>query len=118
MDRKLTAKIKKYQAIVLEYLNYKATIKAANLPDCQYLVVADKESHHYQLLTMGWQGNEYVHSISIHIGIAEDGKIWIYLNCTDIDIADLFVKKGVPKSDIVLGFHKEYMRELSEYAVK
>lgn len=117
MDRKLSKKIKKYQVIILEYLNYKASIKAANLPDCQYLVIADKTQHHYQLLTMGWQGNEYVHSISIHVSIAKDGKIWINVNWTDIDIAELFVKKGVPKSDIVLGFHKEYMRAFSEYAV-
>lgn len=117
MDRKLSQKIKKYEAIILAYLNYKVTIKAANLPDCQYLVLSDKEQHHYQLLTMGWQGYEYVHSISIHLSIAENGKIWIHVNWTDIDIADLFVKQGVPKSDIVLGFHKEYMREFSEYAV-
>lgn len=101
----------------MDYLNYKATIKAANLPDCENVVIADKEKHHYQLMTLGWQGNEYVHSISIHIGITETGKIWFYVNWTDIDIADIFVRKGVPKSDIVLGFYKEYMRELSDYAV-
>ena len=32
-------------------------------------------------------------------------------------LAQELVDKGVPKQDIVLGFHPSYMRELSDYAV-
>ena len=111
-------KIKHYEALILGYLREKAKIKYANLPDCETLVLADTQQRHYQTLTMGWDGTKYVHSTSIHLSISENGKIWIHLNSTDIDIAELFVNQGVPKSDIVLAFHKEYMREMSEYAVR
>ena len=30
---------------------------------------------------------------------------------------DKFEKKGVPESDIVLGFHPQHLRHLTDYAV-
>jgi hypothetical protein len=116
MDR-LESKIKKYQAIIIDYLQERAAIKPANLTECENIVLSDTERHHYQLLTMGWAGNRYVHSISFHLDIADNGKIWIRANWTDTDIAEVLEAQGVPKSDIVLGFFPAYMRELSDYAV-
>jgi hypothetical protein len=110
-------KITKYQSIILNFLNERAIIKAANITDCENIVVSDTSHHHYQLLTMGWIGNRYVHSISFHLDIAENGKIWIRANWTDTDIAEELEARGVPKSDIVLGFFPAYMREMSDYAV-
>lgn len=110
-------KIKRHQGIILAFLNERAAIKAANITDCENVVVSDTEHHHYQLLTMGWSGNRYVHSISFHLDIATNGKIWIRANWTDIDIANILEAAGVPKSDIVLGFFPVYMREMSDYAV-
>ena len=111
-------KIKRYQKIILDYLNYKASIKAANLPECENFVIADTNSHRYQVITVGWDGLKYVHSTCIHIDISADAKIWFRLNETDVDISALFVKQGVPNMDIVLGFHPEYMRQFSDYAIK
>lgn len=116
MDTKL--KIEKYRKIILDYFQEKASIKAANLPDCENVVVTDTLQNHYQLLTMGWNGSRYIYALSFHLDIAQDGKIWIRANWTDIDIADVLVKLGVPKSDIVIGFYPEYAREETEYAVK
>lgn len=109
-------KIKKYQAIILTFLQERAAIKAANMTDCENVVIADKENHNYQLVTIGWIGTRYVHSSAFHLGIADNGKIWIRANETDIDIADVLEEQGVPKSDIVLGFFPAYMREMSDYA--
>jgi hypothetical protein len=36
---------------------------------------------------------------------------------TEIDIAGELVKMGVPKQEIVVGFHHPFMRKLSDYAV-
>ena len=39
-------------------------------------------------------------------------KTWHYA-----DIADELVEMGVPKDDIVLGFHSPFKRQFTEYAV-
>ena len=116
MDTNL--KIEKYRAIILAYFEKKASVKAANLPDCENVIVSDTAQNHYQLLTIGWSGSRYIYSLSFHLDIAADGKVWIRANWTDIDIADVLVKLGVPKSDIVIGFYPEYAREDTDYAVK
>jgi hypothetical protein len=110
-------KIKKYQKIIIDFLQERAKIKAANITDCENVAIIDKDNHNYQLVTIGWIGTRYVHSSAFHLGIADNGKIWIRANATDIDIADILEDQGVPKSDIVLGFFPAYMREMSDYAV-
>ena len=52
----------------------------------------------------------------MHIEII-NGKIWIQYNMTEINLDDEFVRQGVPKSDIVLGFLSPKMREYSDYAL-
>ena len=110
-------KIKKYEKLVIDFLQERAKIKAANVIDCENIVISDSNNHNYQLLTMGWIAKKYVHSTSFHLSIADNGKIWIRANWTDIDIAEILENQGVPKSDIVLGFFPVYMREMSDYAV-
>ncbi|MDD1428313.1 XisI protein, partial [Dolichospermum sp. ST_sed9] len=43
-------------------------------------------------------------------------KIWIQHDGTEVGIATLLLEKGVPKEDIVLGFHSPDMREFTEFA--
>ena len=38
-------------------------------------------------------------------------------NNTELEAATELVNKGVPKTDIVLGFHPREIRELTDYAV-
>jgi XisI protein len=116
MDRTRN-KIKKYQKLITDYLTEYASVKPANLSDCESIVIADTQGNHFQVLTMGWEKGKYVHSIVFHLDIAENGKIWLRANWTDTDIAELLVEKGVPKSDIVLGFFPKDLRALSDYAV-
>jgi hypothetical protein len=52
----------------------------------------------------------------LHLDI-KDGKIWIQWNGTEDDIAAELVACGVPKHDIVLGFHTPLLRQYTEYAV-
>jgi alpha-D-ribose 1-methylphosphonate 5-triphosphate synthase subunit PhnL len=57
-----------------------------------------------------------IHQGEFRIAI-KDGKIWIQHNMTEIDLAQELVRLGVPKEDIVLGFHSPFMRQFTEYAV-
>jgi hypothetical protein len=48
----------------------------------------------------------------MHIDI-RDGKIWIFHNTTEHDLA----AEGVPKEDIVLGLYPPEMRQFTEFAI-
>ena len=84
--------------------------------DVETHVIFDAEHDHYQLLRMGWEGKQRVYGCVFHLNI-RDGKIWIQMNSSDIDIGQELVEMGIPKDKIVLGFHPEGMRQYSEYAV-
>lgn len=78
--------------------------------------VFDTIRDHYQVVHVGWQGQRWVHSCTVHIDI-KDGKIWIQWNGTEDDLAEELVELGVPKTDIVIGFHAPEMRKFTDYAV-
>lgn len=68
-------------------------------------------------MAKGWQKGQHIHAITMHFFIAPNGKIWVETNNTEVQVARELEKKGVPKSDIVLGFHPENVRHLTDYAV-
>ncbi|NER28556.1 MAG: XisI protein [Symploca sp. SIO1C4] len=78
--------------------------------------IFDKERHHYLLLQVGWVNNHWVYGCIMHLDII-NGKIYIQQNNTEISIASKLVDLGVPKTDIVLGFHSPFKRRFTEYAV-
>jgi hypothetical protein len=47
----------------------------------------------------------------------KDGKIWIQHDGTEGGIANDLVDHGVPKHDIVLGFHAPFKRQFTDFAV-
>lgn len=108
-------KLKKYQAAILKILEDYKDVKYSNL-DAVNVLIADKENHHYQILTIGWEGKKHVHHCPMHFDII-NGKIWIQKNMTEIDVGQKLVEQNIPKTDIVLGFLRPKMREYSEYAI-
>lgn len=84
--------------------------------DVEIQTIFDVERDHYQIVYVGWQGQNWVHSCILHIDI-KDGKIWIQWNGTEDNIAADFVEQGVSKEDIVIGFHPPSVRKFTKYAV-
>jgi len=84
--------------------------------DVETQLLFDADHDHYQVSTVGWDKNKRIHGIVLHLDI-RNGKIWIQYNGTEVDIAQVLVDKGVPKSDIVLGFHSPFKRQFTEFAV-
>ena len=110
------AKIKKYEKLILDILEPYTKIRYSNL-DAENKLVADKENHRYQVITIGWdEDGKFIHDCPMHIDIIND-KIWIQRNMTEIDIGKELIDKGVSKSDIVLGFFSPKMREYTDYAL-
>ncbi|MBD2439738.1 XisI protein [Nostoc sp. FACHB-110] len=79
-------------------------------------LIFDTEHDHYQLFYVGWRNRRRVYGPVIHLDIKNE-KIWLQWNGTEDDIAADLVELGVPKQDIVLGFHSPYMRQFTDYAV-
>jgi hypothetical protein len=67
-------------------------------------------------LHVGWDGERRVHGSVIHLDI-RDGKIWIQYDGTNRPVADELLAAGVPRGDIVLGFHPAELRRHTEFAV-
>ena len=107
-------KLKKYQKAILDML--KMYERDPQQP-IQAYIVADTQNHHYQLVEAGWQDeNSYYFNTPIHLHIKETGKIWVFENRTEDDIAQYLMERGVAKSDIVLHFIPERVRQYTGFA--
>ncbi|MBD2774035.1 XisI protein [Iningainema tapete] len=108
-------KLAQYRKIVQQMLLEYGKQKLA-YGDIEVETIFDPERDHYQIMHVGWDRQDWVHSCVIHIDI-KGGKIWLQWNGTEDDIAADLVAAGVPKEDIVLGFQSPFMRKFTEYAV-
>jgi hypothetical protein len=108
-------KLKKYERAILSILREYAQIKYANVEGGNELII-DKENHRYQVVTIGWEGNRFVHDCPMHFDII-DGKIWVQQNMTEWEVGEMLEEQGVPKSDIVAGFLSPDLRVYTKYAV-
>ena len=79
-------------------------------------MVIDEKNDRYIVMMIGWEGPRRVHGALLHVDII-DGKIWIHRDGTEDGIAGELEEAGVPKSDIVLGFHEPDVRPYTGYAV-
>jgi hypothetical protein len=109
-------KISKYENLIIELLNEYASIRKTLTPDVKAQVILDHSNRHYQLLSIGWHHNKFVYTVAFHFDIINE-KIWIQQNNTDVLIANELVERGVPKSDIVIGFIPEKARSFEGFAV-
>jgi hypothetical protein len=111
----LSDKLVHYQQIVQQLLLSYAKNKPA-YGDIEVEIIFDTQRNHYQIVHLGWQHKRWVHHCVMHLDIRNE-KIWIFYNSTEHDIAADLVNLGIPKQDIVLGFHPPFVREMSDYAV-
>ncbi len=108
-------KIAKYRTIIKEILGHYASYKPSH-GEIEMQFLSDTEHDHYQVLGVGWDQKTRVYGCSMHLDI-KNGKIWIQINNTELDIGQALVGKGVPKEDIVIGFQPVYIRQVSGYAI-
>ena len=110
-------KIEKYTEIVSSLLEeYAALFNTGNSPYEKQLLI-DTKHLHFQLQSVGWEGDKFSHSVMLHFDIKANGKIWIQQNWTEDDVAVELLQRGVERTDIVVGFQPPRYRELSGYAV-
>lgn len=107
--------IEQYRQIIQQLLKERA--KQGGDANVEAQTIFDTEHDHYQLIYVGWHQKKRIFGPVLHLDIKE-GKIWIQWNGTEDDIAAELEALGVPKPNIVLGFHPPVMRQYTEYGVK
>lgn len=109
------AKIEKYGQIVRDILTEYSQIKAAN-EEVEAELIFDLIRNRYQLVHVGWSRKQRIYGCVLHLDIEGD-KIWIQHDGTDVGIANELVARGIPKHDIIIGFHSPFKRQFTEFAV-
>lgn len=104
-------KLTNYRQIVRDILEKYAKIKPVHLEEVENELIFDTQNDRYQLLRIGFEDRRRVHYCVFHFDI-KDQKIWVQHDSTDIPVTQLLIDAGVPKKDIVLGFHAPYRRKL------
>jgi len=107
-------KLTRYREVVRQIINQYAGYKPAH-GNIKTEAVIDAENDHYEVMHVGWQEQRRIHGCVIHLDIIDD-KIWIQHDGTNWPVADALIEAGVPKEDIVLGFHPEDVRPLTGFA--
>lgn len=108
-------KLIKYRQIARELVLEYATHKPAN-GEIEPKPVIDLERDFYGVMHIGWDGHRRVHACLIHIDIINE-KIWIQYDGTSTPVATALLEAGIPREDIVLGFHPAEVRHYTDFAV-
>ena len=107
--------LENYRQIVRELINEYAQYKPSH-GEIDTEAIIDLEKDHYEVMYVGWDGQRRVHGSVIHIDIIK-GKIWIQYDGTNRPVADELVASGVPREDIILGFHPYQVRQYTDFGV-
>jgi hypothetical protein len=108
---RLTEYRQKIQNLLTELASYSSSDR-----EVESQLIFDLEHGHYQLAHVGWRNNHRIYGCVVHLDIKDD-KIWIQHNGTEFDIAVRLSEMGIPKQNIVNGFHTSYMRQFTDFAV-
>jgi hypothetical protein len=111
MDR-----LERHRKIVQEILTQYHQINEKSGSTTESALAFDEVHDQYLLLLMGWQKDERIKSVMIHIRL-KNKLIWIEEDWTEEGIANELLKEGIPKSDIVLAFYPQEERKFTEFAI-
>jgi len=109
-------KVTHYQDLLVAYLQEYASTPYANAPGLEKMLITDREHNHFQLVSTGWHKGAFSFDVMMHFDIRNE-KIWVMQNWTEEEVAEEFVRRGVPSQDIVLGFVPEEGRAYSGFGV-
>ena len=110
MDR-----VERYREIVRRLVEEYAGYKPSH-GQIESEAVIDPARDHYEVMHVGWDGPRRVHGAVIHLDII-DGKVWVQYDGTSRPVAEELVAAGIPREDIVLGFHPADVRRHTDFAV-
>jgi hypothetical protein len=104
-----------YRQVIRNVLHPYTQIVYANVT-AKNRQIFDPETDRYIILSEGWDRQQHLHSCLIHVEIIDE-KVWIQLDNTEDGVAEELIQAGIPKQDIVLGFHEPEVRQYTGFAV-
>jgi XisI protein len=110
MDR-----LNRYRQIIRTTLKPYLNITYANV-NMKNRAAFDTDTDQYIVISEGWENQRHLHSCLIYIEI-KDAKVWVQLDGTEDGIATELTQAGIPKEDIVLGFHEPEIRQYTGFAI-
>jgi hypothetical protein len=110
MDR-----VEQYRVIVQRLIEEYASYKPSH-GEIETEAIVDRDRDHYEVMHVGWDRSRRVHGSVVHVDII-NGKIWVQYDGTTQPIAEELVSAGIPREDIVLGFHPARVRQHTGFAV-
>lgn len=108
------SRLNRYREIVKQIIEEYAALFPKN-DQVQTETIIDPLRDHYEVLRVGWEDERRIHHSSIHLDIIND-KVWIQHDGTNRPVADALLEAGVPREDIVLGFHPPDVRRHTDFA--
>jgi len=78
-------------------------------------LICDDGNGHYQLGQVGWEGERRVDDVYLHVDLYEN-KVWIQHDGTDLRLAEMLIREGIPRESIVLAFHRPDLRIYTDFA--
>ncbi len=104
-----------YRHIVKRIIDDYASVPPSN-GDIESEVVVDDKQNHFEIMHIGLDGQRRVHGCVVHVDI-KDGKVWVQHDGTSEPIAEELHAAGIPREDIVLGFHPREVRKHTAFAI-
>jgi XisI protein len=108
--------VESYRQIVRRVMQEYARYKPSH-GEIETEAVWDPERDHYEVLHVGWDGQRRVHGSVVHIDI-KAGKVWVQYDGTSRPVAEELAAAGIPREDIVLGFHPAEVRRHTGFATE
>lgn len=109
-------RVTKYKSIVKEVVSNILKPENENDPVKNQFIIDEKKGH-FIVLMNGWQDESRFYGCLIHVEVKENSRVWVHEDRTDQIVIDKLLEKGIPKSDIVVGFHAPIMRSDTEFAI-
>ena len=105
-----------YRSLLKEVLIEYHQLNTKSDSNVESFLVFDESHDQYLLMLMGWNKDERIKSVMIHIRL-KDEKIWVEEDWTEEGVATDLIRKGVEQKEIVLAFHPPHIRQYTEFAI-
>ncbi|NET90989.1 MAG: XisI protein [Kamptonema sp. SIO1D9] len=110
-------KLTHYQDVIKKILNeYERISLQVPRDGIDEIFVFDDNKSQYLWFNVGWDEGTRVKGITIYVRIKNE-KIYVEEDWTEEGIATDLLREGIPKEDIVLGFHPPEARKFTEFAI-
>ena len=111
-------RVTQYRKLVKSFINeFYTTYFYREGQVIEKMLIEDDTHGQYLIFSEGWKNSSRYYGCSVHIQVRDNGRVWLHHDGTDLSVGQMLLDAGIPKTDLVLGFHSPSMRADTEFAV-